>query len=163
MKSENGQSLIEVIVAAAVGILVVTALTFATIFSLRNANFANSSARATKLAEEGLEKVRTLRDRNQDGTVSFDDGSRSANKFSDLWALSLGCGAGINNCYFYFNQSGKLTSGDSGLFESVSDSFKRQLLIEDAGNDQKKITAVVRWTDSSGDHESRLTTILGKL
>lgn len=67
MWSEKGQTLIELIVVIAVIIVVVAALTFATIASLRNANFSQNQAQATKLAQEGLEKVRILRDRDTTG------------------------------------------------------------------------------------------------
>lgn len=144
----KGQSLIEVIIATTVGILVVTALTFATIFSLRNANFAKNSAQATKLAQEGIEKVRTLRDR---------DG------FTQLWPITFSCSIEVNNCYFYFNAVGTLMGGNALIFETIPPNFKRQFQIEDAGAEQKKVTSIVRWTDFAGDHESELTTILGKL
>jgi DNA-binding NarL/FixJ family response regulator len=44
-----------------VAIIVVGALTFATIASLRNAQFSQNQAQATKLAQEGLEKVKSLK------------------------------------------------------------------------------------------------------
>lgn len=163
MRSEAGQSLIEVIVAMTVGILVVTALTFATIFSLRNASFAKNSAQATKFAQEGIERVRTLRDR--DGAVSYIiSASESTTKFSDLWPISFSC---PSNCYFYFfpaGPSGVLTGGNNVTFESVPlTNFKRQFQIEGAAVDQKKFTVIVQWTDFAGPHESKLTTILRKL
>lgn len=155
MHNNKGESLVEVIIAATVGVLVVTALTFATIFSLRNANFAKNSAQATKLAQEGIEMVRTLRDR--DGDVSYTDVS----KFSDLWAITFSC---PSNCYFRF-YLGILSGGTDVNFEDIPPNFnfKRQFQIEDHEIDQKKITSVVQWSDSAGIHESKLTTILGKL
>lgn len=160
MRFEKGQSLIEVLVAATVGILVVTALTFATIYSIRNANFAKNSAQVTKLAQEGIEKVRTLRDR--DDVVNY-SGSPGAAKFSELWPITFSCSPGVNNCYFYFNAGGTLAGGSAITFETIPPNFKRQFQIEDAGTDQKKVTSLVKWTDFAGDHESKLTTILGKL
>ncbi|KKQ78266.1 MAG: hypothetical protein US99_C0027G0005 [Candidatus Daviesbacteria bacterium GW2011_GWF2_38_6] len=97
MLTNKGQTLIEVIVVAMVGILVVTALTFAVIFSLRNASFAKNQSQATKLAQEGIERVRGLRDRN--GAVDYirADGSHTGN-FNDLWVISFSCPA---NCGWY--------------------------------------------------------------
>lgn len=155
----RGNSLIEVVIAATVGILVVTALTFATIFSLRNATFAKSSAQATKLAQEGIEKVRTLRDR--DGVVYY-SGSPSASKFSDFWAITFSC-SGFVNCYFYFNSSGTFQGGSITIFENIQPNFKRQFRIEDTGTEQKKVTSLVQWADFSGTHESKLVTYLRKL
>lgn len=63
--NENGQSLLELVIVIAVMVVVIGALTFATIASLRNAQFSKNQAQATKLAQEGLEWVRTGRDRNK--------------------------------------------------------------------------------------------------
>ncbi len=161
--NQNGQSLIEVIVASVVGILVVTALVLATIFSLRNASFAKNSAQATKLAQEGMEKVRTLRDRDGqvDYTILPGPPATYATKFNDLWPpVSLIC---PTNCYFYFNASGVLSGGTDTTLESIPPNFQRQIVIEDAGSNQKTVTVIVRWTDFAGKHESKLTTILRKL
>lgn len=163
MSSERGQSLIEVIVAATVGILVVTALTFATIFSIRNASFAKNSAQATKLAQEGLENVRSIRDR--DSIVDF-----NANRinFSGLFALDLSHNSCSDKpCYFRF-VSGILSQGTDVNFEPVG-SFKRQVAIGDqvspvdTTGSEKTVTVIVQWKDFAGDHESKLTTILRKL
>lgn len=157
MCNERGQTLMEVIVASTVGILVVAALTFAVIFSLRNANLAKNQAQATKLAQEGLEKVRSLRDR--DGPVDYTKpDSTHTSVFSDLWPISLSCPA---NCYFYL-QGVTLMGGTSANFENLPPNFTRQVEIEDSASEQKKITVVVRWSDFSGEHQSKLTSILGK-
>lgn len=161
MLNSKGQTLVELVVVIAVLVIVVSALTFATISSLRNAQFAKNQAQATKLAQEGLEKVRSLRDRDTDGSISYNDGTFTASKFSELWFIILDC---PTHCYFYFNLSGVLVGATSVNVEPISSgSFKRQFQIEDYAADQKKVTSVVTWIDFSGAHESRLTTILGKI
>lgn len=158
--SSKGQTLIEVIVVATVGVLVVGALTFATLFSLRNAKFSQNQNQATKLTQEGLEKIKSIRDRDQSGQVSYystpDD---RKTKFSQLWDLNFLCD---NNCYFYLS-SGVLTGGTKDNFETVF-SFQRQFKIEDgtSANQEKKVTVLVRWSDATGNHESKLTTVLRK-
>lgn len=151
MSGEKGQSLIELVVSLAIAILVLSSLAFAIITSLRNAQFAKNQAQATKLAQESLEKIRSLRDRN--GVVD-------SYYFNDLWSRPLSCAEGT--CYYFFNQSGVLTEGNS--VETIVPNFTRQIQIEDisaaTSATQKQITAVVRWNDSAGVHESRLTTIL---
>jgi|Napbiome12C3dose_1001474.scaffolds.fasta_scaffold00001_162 Tfp pilus assembly protein PilV len=161
-QTEAGQSLIEVMVAVTVGILVVSALTFATIFSLRNAGFAKASAQATKLAQEGIEKIRSIRDRDQDGKVSFTAAPGDQRiKFSQLWTVNFAC---PSNCFFYLNAD-VLTGGTNTNFETLTSPFKRQIKIEDdnPADQQKKVTVSVSWTDFSGVHESKLTTILRRL
>ncbi|MCL4366052.1 hypothetical protein M1437_02390 [Patescibacteria group bacterium] len=163
MCNEKGQSLVEVIVAIVVSILVIQALVIVTILSIRNASFSKNSAQATKLAQGGIEQIRILRDRDGSGSVNYGvSPNPTASKFSDLWGISFDCTTS-NNCYFYLNSAGVLTGGNSTTFETIPPSFQRQFLIEDVVANQKKITVIVRWTDQSGSHDSKLVTILGKL
>src|SRR3990167_8865223 len=62
MQANNGFSLIEVILASSVFILLVTALVGAYLYGQESTALAGSRARATLLAEEGLEAVRNIRD-----------------------------------------------------------------------------------------------------
>lgn len=181
MGSEKGQSLIEVIVAATVGILVVTALTFATIFSLRNANFAKNSEQATKFAQEGIERLRTGRDRNAKiiGLASSPDCSNVSSWNGDatgspVWGCKIyaTCGSGLD-CYFKFNPLSPndlnyLTSSVNfpSSAEDIAPMFKRVIIFADDAASysiQKTVTVIVRWSDFAGAHESRLTTILRQI
>lgn len=157
---EAGQTLIEIIVVITVGILVVGALTFAVLFSLRNAKFSQNQNQATKLSQEGLEKVRNIRNRNEDGKVIYNYGfGLNTSKFSDLWGIT--CSA----CYFKFTSNATVLSG-SPTPEDMSGGFKRQIIIEEetpVSSVEKKVTVVVKWTDSTGDHQSKITTFLGKI
>ncbi len=162
---QTGQTLLELIVVVAVSVIVVGAIVFATIASLRNASFSKNQAQATKLAQEGIEKIRSIRDRDENNKVVFNKGDGTyTSKFSDLWSIHFGCGASLNNCYFRY-VSDVLRGSESTIFEDISPSFHRQILIEDQGDGtlQKQVTAIVKWTDFSGPHESRLTTILRKI
>lgn len=179
--SQTGQTLVEVIVASFVGILVVSALTFATIFSLRNANFAKTSTQATKLAQEGIERVRTGRDRNSsiNGLPNVTD-CPAVNSWngdttgSSVWGckIYITCGSG-GDCYFKFNTAipnnlDYLTTS-TNFPDSATENippFKRAIILSDDSTSyatQKKVTVIVRWTDATGVHESKLTTILRKL
>ncbi len=166
----KGQSLIELIVVIAMTVLVVGALTIATIASMRNADLAKSQVQATKLAQEGIEKVKTIRDQNTDGGISYSDSSNNYTKFSNFWGISFSCKGGSPNCYFKLIKINSLDVLKAA--QSVNDSepiqngaFTRQILVEDgaSGATQKTITVVVTWTDYSGSHESRLVTYLGKI
>lgn len=173
MWSEKGQTLIELIVVISVAAIVVGALVFAIIASLRNAQFSKNQSQATKLAQEGIEKVRSGRDRGETIGGSFTIGSAAIDSWqdSDLWSqqISQNC---VPNCYFKFGSSGfqYLTAASdlpSGAEDPLSDGkFKRVVILADNSithGSQKTVTVIVRWTDFSGNHESRLTTILGKL
>lgn len=162
MFSEKGQTLLELVVVITVAVIVVGALVFATIASLRNAQFAKNQAQATKLAQEGLEKVRTLRDRDSVDSINYTGpGGQGVSRFSELWSVDLDCPA---SCRFYFNSGETILIGANS--EQSIDSFKRYFLIEDESSTyttQKQITSIVIWTDSSGPHQSRLTTILRRI
>lgn len=160
----KGQTLLEVIVTSAVGILVVSALTFAVIFSLRNAGFAKNQAQATKLAQEGIEKVRSFRDRNS--VISgFTLGSNPVDSWedADMWGQITG---NCDPCYFKINSSGQFQYAGTSLSNGEPiPPFTRAIMLSDGPNFavEKNVTAIVQWTDFAGTHESKLTTILRKL
>ncbi len=186
-KRGNGQSLIELIVVIAVVSIVVGALVFATIGSIRNASFAKNQAQATKLAQEGLERVRSGRDRNSaisiGGTsVTFWNGSSSSSlcsgtsdiKSDSIWCYKISgsglCEDGSLKCYFNVDSNGNLANKGfaqnsiPSLAESIPP-FTRVITLSDDSDYQntKTVTTIVTWKDFSGSHESRLTTILRKI
>lgn len=61
---EKGQSLIEVLVGLATASIIVGAITVATLSSLNNAVFSKNQNLATQYAQQGVEIVRSVRDRN---------------------------------------------------------------------------------------------------
>ena len=209
-KLESGQSLVEVIVASVVGIFVVSALTFTTIFSLRNANFDKAKNKTDqeisealnvcpatvfnvrrRYSQEGVESVRTGRDRNRaitglGGDPTSLDGSSSSTcsgsdaKSDSIWCYQIDstCSNQLNpNCYFNVISKGDVTNigvlnnlgnGSSipTLAEQIPPNFRRVVILSDTAADyttQKKVTVIVTWTDFAGSHESRLITILRKL
>lgn len=188
--AQKGQTLIELIVVIVMVVLVVTALTIATISSLRNSNFAKNQSIATKLAQEGLERVRIGRDQN---SLIFHDqlsliGVTSWNGISGTGALwdypikgNCGDDTASTPTYCYFNVDSTINNltylisgspfptqqAESPFLTGVqTNSFKRVVILSDDSNTyqfQKKVTVVVRWNDVSGNHESRLSTILRKI
>lgn len=63
MKSQKGQSLIEVLVGLVTASLIVGAITAVTISALNNAVYSKNQHLATEYAQQGMEIVRNLRDR----------------------------------------------------------------------------------------------------
>ncbi len=196
MFSEKGQSLMELVVVIAVMVVVIGALTFATIASLRNAQFSKNQAQATKLAQEGLEWVRTGRDRNAcisnlDGfttVVNSWNGSIACpvlNGSGKLWDYKItGSDSAVHcdyepaspiipsQCYFKILSTGVLQNiGQSSTFpitwaEKIPQSiFSRVVTLSDDASwqNQKQVTVIVTWTDFSGSHESRISTILRRI
>lgn len=180
--NEAGQTLLELIVVVTVSVLVVGALVFATIASLRNASFSKNQAQATKLAQEGIERVRTARDRdksiiggffigNNNITSWTGNGTACGSNASSIWCNQITgyCGSVSQYCFFKITDQSILNYlGPSSTIPDGAEPqglFKRAIIISDDVTylTQKTITAVVSWTDFSGPHESRLTTILRKI
>lgn len=154
----------ELIVVITVAITVIGALTFATLSSLRNAQFSKNQTQSTKLAQEGLEKVRTIRDR--DGSVTFTYSGGTTTKFSDLWSITGGMSNSCNPCYFKLNSDGTSLTGVTDVDVESLGFLERQILIWDKSSSyqvEKMLSVIVKWTDFSGSHQSQLTTILTKL
>src|SRR5689334_4691422 len=106
INNQKGQTLLELVVLVAIVVVVVSSLVFANILTSRNSQFSKNQSQATKLAQEALEKVRTLRDR--DGTINTLNlaypgrATPPINKFSELWCnnLSVSC---AGDCSFKFD------------------------------------------------------------
>lgn len=174
-QSQKGQTLIELIVVMSVSVIVVGALVFATIASLRNSQFSKYQVQATKLAQEGIEKVRSARDRNgnvtgSNGDITYYWSSIDPAKPNDRLIWDFQFYASCLSCYFKIDtDSGTLIYEGTDLLYSLAEMippFKRVVILSDDSatfDSQKTVTVIVKWTDFSGDHESRLTTILGKL
>jgi len=63
-KNDSGQTLIEIILALSVVVMVITGITFAITSSLKNATFSKNQNLATAYARQGMEILRTIRDRS---------------------------------------------------------------------------------------------------
>lgn len=173
-KPQAGQTLIELIVVITVGVLIVSALTFATISTLRNAHFAKNEAQATKLAQQMLEAVRTGRDRDA-AITSFKIGVDDVTSWSDphMWGNIGSTCASPNNCYFTVDTTtsiGALTYKGSGVNIPITISpingFTPAVILSDSNTTysvEKIVTAIVKWSDFSGEHQSNLKTYLRKL
>lgn len=111
-----GFSLVEVIFAGSVFAFLVTALVGAYLYGQESTALAGNRARATLLAEEGLEATRNIRDA---GFSNLTDGTYGLAVSGNQWALS----------------------GTS----DTTDIFTRQITISSAGPKRKSVTAGVVW------------------
>lgn len=62
--AEQGQTLVEVMIALGAAILIITSLVAGVATAVRNTRFSKNQALATKYAQEGMEEVRIYRDQN---------------------------------------------------------------------------------------------------
>lgn len=157
---QAGQTLVEVLVAITVVVIVLGAFAIATIVSIRNAQFSQNQAQATKLAQEGIDKIKL--GRSKDVNV-FYSGDPTPKPFSQFLADDNKCSS---ICYFSMNNTLELIEVTSvGVDGSLTDAtFKRFIqVIRTAEASEKKFTVIVSWTDTSGSHESRLQTLLSQI
>lgn len=113
---ERGFSLVEVLLAVSVFGLIVTALFGGLIYGTQSTALAGQRARATMLADEGLEAVRNIRDEN---FSNLTDGTYGLTISGNQWTLS---GA-----------------------QDTTDIFTRSLAISSIDSNRKQITATVSW------------------
>lgn len=169
LEKQDGQSLIEVLVVLVVATMMIVALITIILSSLKNAQFAQNQIKATKLAQDTVDKIRIFRDGNKNRTIS--DGLTDA-CFNELWNSDSGssfyCGPAPDSyCYYQLDitSGSKLTLINSSK-QSIGDGFYRQIKVNPStnstSNTEVKLIVQISWIDSSGEHNSNIETILIK-
>ncbi|HEX6462689.1 MAG TPA: type II secretion system protein [Candidatus Saccharimonadales bacterium] len=130
-RSQRGFSAVEVLLAATVFGLLVSALIGAIIYGRQSTANAGDRGRANLLAEEGLEAVRNIRNANY---ANISNGTFGLTNSSGVWNFS----------------------GTS----DTTDIYTRQITITDNGADRKVISSRVTWTTSGQARETVVTTQL---
>lgn len=114
--NQKGFSLLEVILAGAIFVLVISAFAGVLIYGQESTNLAGKRARAVFLAEEGLEAIRNIRDNNFNNLVNGIYGlSTSGNQWSFLGS------------------------------QDIADIFTRAEIISTIDADRKLITSNIAW------------------
>lgn len=137
MKKEQGQTLVEFLLALGLVVLIVTSITIATISSVNNTNLSKTQNLATQYAQEGIEITRRLRDTNY-ATFST---------LSGLYCLA-------KNCSTINKTTGDPCGPSAQCNVNVDNFFIRQVRITpnaanctSATSVATSVTAVVKWTD----------------
>lgn len=147
---EQGQSLVELIVAVGLIVTAITALLSLSVISLRGTSFGVSKSRAIKWAGEEIELVRAYRDSLT--WSAFASGATSGVSNCGGPACTLGC------------HIGSAVSRVSGA-EALGDGFSRCFVAEPfdgnpfGSSDKIKITAKVTWADQKGEQEVTLISV----
>lgn len=171
---QNGQTLIELVVGLGLIAVVITALAITTTYSLRNTQFSKNQTLATKLAQENMEKVRTIKIANY-GVCLQGQPTSACSSWEEIWAhpftltgeeYTIIGGCTINGqfkdyCLQYKNLSAPwdLLNGFTGLVIIAGEN-------NGSGGEnlnQKRVTSRVFWTDTTGQHSSDLVTVFSKL
>lgn len=119
LKNFRAFSVVEVLLAIAVLVLLVTAIVGAIIYGWQDTVLAGMRQRAAMLAEEGLEAVRSIRDENFD---NLSDGQHGLAISSNKWFFS-------------------------GTHD-ITDIFTRQITVSTIDVDTKQVISTVTWQQS---------------
>lgn len=158
-----GQSLLEITIMLGVAIVIITGLTVVTINGLKNSQFAQNQVQATKLAQEGLESVKLVKNRNCKVNLS---GASTDYYWSNVPDTQLIWGASIESAKTFVADTSNCSlaqNNDARVEQLLNGRFQRSItLIKSADNQSITVTVVTSWTDISGTHQSKLATILAK-
>lgn len=130
--NQRGFSAVEVLLAAAVFGVIVTAIVGALVYGRTSTANAGDRNRANMLAEEGLEAARNIRDAGY--TANLIDGTYGLVLSGGVWTLS----------------------GSS----DVTGNFTRSVTVASAGTNRKTITANVSWPQGAVTTQTSVSTLL---
>ncbi len=145
---EKGQSLVEVLVGLTTAVMILGAITVATISSLNNAVYGKNQNLATEYAQQAIEIVRNLRDRNYSSFSQLNGNyclAKTCDKIDPAGGLNDPCGPKSVLC-------------DQNVGGENADIFVRQVMItkndptcqanpSPAPNQEIKVIASVAWFD----------------
>jgi len=129
--TKKGFSLVEVIIAVSVFSIIVTGLMGAFVYAYKSSVISGKKSRAVFWAEEGLEAVRSIRDRSFNNLV---DGTHGLAISGNQWIFS-------------------------GT-EDVTDIFTRSVDIGAIDSDTRKITSNISWEEQERTYEVSLVSYL---
>lgn len=141
---QKGQSLLEVLLALGVAIIIIVSLSALAVYGLRNAQHGKNVETATRLAGQGAEQVRTVRDRQSWQVFRTYPVNSCFQVETSNWTLQqAGCGGvPLLNEFSNFLREIRLTDATTGAGEG------------------RKITVTVFWTDTAGTNQINTDTIL---
>lgn len=179
LKGNQGQGLMELVIGLGLISIVVGAIAIVTTDSLRNSQFSKNQLQATKIAQENLEKVRTIRNTNFGVCTSPQmPAATNCTPWDAVWGFPFfgtlpGCTSGTNGCTYILGTCTLAAPAPAPAFclrhtpsttrgaVSGYTGLTYQIIIEDEAGvaNQKKVTSRVFWTDNTGEHSSDLVTI----
>lgn len=172
--SQKGQSLLEVTVLVGLALITVTGLVIVTINGLKNSQYSQNQAQATKLAQQGMDQVKGMVSRNCAVNIggSYLWFNSKTNGTDLVWAKDWSTSPKfrITNYNGCSDASPGLTQTTAANPDDINQLttggiFIRDITMSDDSSctqptSCKVLTVRVFWTDYSGDHESKLVTIL---
>lgn len=122
-RPKPGQSLIETLLAVAVVVIIVGALVNLAVVAVKESRVAKNRAMAEKLAVEGIEAVRSIRDSSWSTIAATAEGNYALSWTGSSWSIAANA-----------------TCGDAVL------GLKRCVTFASLGEGKKKVTVTVDWT-----------------
>lgn len=137
-KEQQGQSVIELLIALVVVLVVILALVSVVTTAVSTTDFARKKAQAANYAQEGMEEMRIYRDA---GWTAFSNRVGTSKGDKETYALA-----------------GSTPSGsDCPTTPNLASVFIRCVTFERIAANQIGITVTVSWVDSKGTHKSELS------
>lgn len=174
--NDRGALLLEVLTALGIGAILVAALTQLGVKSLRDSTISQKRSNLTRLAQQGIEAVRSIRDQNIRGAFVDNSCKLVVNPGSDPYADVSTCNEWVDiwRWTYPFPRTFRLTAPsednywkmtDSATPETI-DSISRLVTISELSPYDDKIKKVVvktYFTDGPNTYSSEQTTYLRKL
>jgi len=143
LKSQTGQSLIEVLFSLSIVLLVIVALVRATTVSMKGSDFSKNQTLATKYAQEAIEWIRGERDRSWNEIWSRTDSTFCLNFDPPTsWPGPSSCGSDFDLKGGKFKREAILTTVTKGTITEI------------------EVKVIVTWQDAGGDHDAQIVTYL---
>lgn len=184
MTHNKGQSLLELVIGMGLISVIIGAIAVVTVNTLMNTQFSKNQVLATRMAQENLEKVRTIKKLSFGVCTKADvTAGPSCSTWEDIWAATFGtvgagCITNATGCTFNLENNCTLYNGDVKPFclrysasrkifvdssSGLPNGFTGQIIIEDETLSQKRVTSKVFWSDPSGEHSSYLVTVMTRI
>ena len=178
LQSQKGQTLIEAVIALAIALVLISSVLTLVNRSNSRATNARQATQASKLAQEGMEIIRHIRDNDYDGSLTgFGAVCGGSTQWHDLYGCTVGnLDAGLRPCSI--NVSGTptptwclvLNTAETVTLDSAA--FTRGVQIVDnlspicsslsgvTSADTKRILINVSWQSPIGAQDRRVTSCL---
>ena len=144
LSTKSGQTLIEVVVAAGITVILAAALISTSLIVQKSARAAKNNTQATKLAQETIEQLRVMRDRQTFEAIKISscEGLDTQGDDPANWKFVAECGQNV-------------TSATS------STKFSRKISVIQNG-DNKTITVTISWDEAGGQKSVSSQTFLSQ-
>jgi Tfp pilus assembly protein PilV len=144
--SQKGQTLFELIIAIAIGVVIITGIVILTTLSVGNSTLSKNDASGLRYAQEGIEWIRAERDKSWATTVSKSSSTTQNYCISTLsWSTSGTCTTAQTISGTIYTRTLSLTSHDYDG-DSLTETIDAIVLI--------------RWSEGGKQHTSQLATQL---